>query len=182
MYGAIKWFFFGKEPKFEEVYVENVFSDRKLRKIEDRFHSQPIEDIKWKSLIKGENIFFRTLKIVDIESDHKKEKYYPEKSYFVQFVDLIMGTFSQIFDNTSGQKGKCLAASKCLKFELPTRLMKYNPNSRYYKKYAISFFPKKKLTKKEILEGDMRGKVNQFYNERVMKYPIKNQLSFTFGK
>jgi hypothetical protein len=91
-----------------------------------------------------------------------------------------MGTFGQIFDNTSKSKGKCMAADKCVKSELPAKLMKHNTNSRYYKKYAASFFPKQGLTKEQILEDDIRSKDNQFYHEGEMKYILRNQPSLLF--
>ncbi len=174
LYGAIKWFFLS--GGFEKVSVQNIFSDEKSRKGEDRFHTQPIEEIESKSLLKGENILFPCPRIIGVESNHEKEKTYPAKSHFIQLSDLLMGTFSQIYDNTSDQEGKRMAANKCIRFELPAKLMKYNPNSRYYKRYAVSFFPRRKLTKKEILESGITGEVNQFYNEREMKYTTKNQL------
>lgn len=175
LYGAIGWFFL--RAGVEKVSVQNIFSDKKPRKGEDRFHTQPIEEIDAKSLLKGENIIFAYPKIIEVESDHEKEKDYPSKSHFIQFVDLLMGTFSQIFDNKSEQEGKRMVANKCLRFELPAKLMRYNPNSRYYKRYAVSFFPKRKLTTKQILEGGITGEVNQFYNKREMKYTTKNQPS-----
>lgn len=168
LYGAIKWFFL--TAGFEVVFVQNIFSDKKSRKEEDRFHTQPIVEIEIKSSLKEENIIFQKPEIIEIDSDHWQERDYPLKSHFIQFTDLIMGTFSQIFDNTSIQEGKCMVADKCLKLELPTKLMKYNPNSRYYKKYAISFFPERSLSRKEILESETTSKVNQFYRERPMKY------------
>jgi len=173
LYGAIKWFFL--TMGFQKVSVQNIFSDKKSRKGEDRFHVQPMEEIEMKSLLRGENIVFEHSEIIEIDSDHEKEGDYPSKSHFVQFVDLIMGTFSQILDNTSSSEGKCMVADKCLSFALPTKLMQYNPNSRYYKKYAISFFPKQRLTKEQILQNDIRSSVNQFYNERKMGYAIRNQ-------
>lgn len=175
LYGAVAWFFL--RAGFEKVSIQNIFSDKKSRGQADSFHTQPIEEIEIKSLLKGENIIFAYPKIIEVESDHEKEKDYPSKSHFIQLLDLLIGTFGQIFDNTSYQEGKRMAADKCLWFELPAKLMRYNPNSRYYKRYAISFFPKQRLTKKEILEGDIRGKVNQFYSEREMKYVSRNQLS-----
>lgn len=175
LYGAIAWFFL--RAGFEKVCVQSIFSDKKPRKGEDRFHTQPIEEIEAKSLLKGENIIFAYPKIIEVESDHEKEKDYPSQSHFIQLLDLLMGTFSQIFDNTSDQEGKCMAANKCLRSELPAKLMRPNPNSRYYKRYAVSFFPKRKLTTKQILEGGIIGEVNQFYNKREMKYTTKNQPS-----
>lgn len=175
LYGAIKWFFL--TGGFEKVSVQNIFSDKKSRRGEDRFHTQPVEEIEMKSLLKGEDIMFEHSEIIGIDSDHEKERGYPSKSHFLQLVDLIMGTFAQIFDNTSKTKGgKLLAADRCLSFTLPVKLMQYNPNSRYYKKYAISFFPKQRLTKEQILQDDIRSNVNQFYNERKMEYAIRNQL------
>jgi hypothetical protein len=173
LYGAIKWFFLS--AGYEKVSIQNIFSDKKSRKAEDSFHTQPIEEIDVKTWIKGENIVFQNSKIIEIESDHEKEQEYPEKSHLIQFVDLIMGTFGQVFDSTSAKKGKCRIADECLRFELPSKLMKYNINSRYYKKYAVSFFPKRKLTKREIIEGGIASKVNEFQNEREMKYTTRNQ-------
>lgn len=174
LYGAIKWFFL--TVGFEKVTLQNIFSDKKSREGEDRFHTQPVEEIKMKSLFKGEDIVFEHPEIIEMDSDHEKEKSYPSKSHLLQFVDLIMGTFSQILDNTSSSKGKCMAADKCLRFKLPAKLMQLNINSRYYQRYAMSFFPARKLTKTEILEDNIAAKVNQFYNVREVKYINRSQL------
>jgi len=53
--------------------------------------------------------------------------------------------------------------------------------SVYYKIYAISFFPSKKLSESEIMNSKISTQMNQFYNKRSLQIYQKNQLNL-FGE
>jgi len=178
LYGAIKWFFLYSASPLRKIIIKQIFSDLKSREEIDSFLTESISAVSLKAFMRDESICFVNDKIVEVESDHRKELFYPSASHLIQFVDIIMGTFSQIFDNTSTQLGKVKCAEWMLKYELPKKIMKINTHSRYYKRYAISFFPKGKVTKEDIEQKNLLYFTNaQFYNRREMKYTTRDQMS-----
>jgi hypothetical protein len=84
-------------------------------------------------------------------------------SHFVQLVDLLVGGFSQIYDATSKDEGKCKIAELLLNKGLPYK-------GEYYKKVCVSFFPRDRLDKNTILKGSWRHTTDQFYNIRHLKF------------
>ena len=184
LYGAIKWFFLNKEAGYNEVTVNKIFSHAKTRYKKDRFRTQPIEDITFKSMIKNEKINFEYPQIIEIADDHREESEYSEKSHIIQYVDLIIGGLSQIFDCTSQHIGKCIVADRLCGNNLPTEIIYYDMpkfKSNYYKKYAISFFPKEKVSEKDILQNNIITAKNQFYHSRELKYLAKFQYALFNG-
>lgn len=178
LYGALKWFFLNKSAGFDKVTIKNIYSDSKTRESEDNFHTKPIFEIGTKAFINDEHIKFENHEILEVDSDHEKEALYKEQSHIIQYVDLITGTFGQILDNTSEHQGKCNCAEKMLQNSLPIQIMEFNASnfkSVYYKKYGLSFFPKNKLSKKQIISQDIYFKKDQFYNLRHLAYANKNQ-------
>lgn len=183
LYGAIKWFFLNPTAGFQKVVIKGLFSDAKSRTQQDRFHSKPISEIEFKAIMKDESIFFEREEIVEVESNHETEKTYKNESHLIQYVDLITGGFSQVFDNTSKQEGKCEIAKILVRNGLPEEIMGYDSThfkSDYYKKYAVSFFPKTKLSRAHIINKDIFTSKNQFYNKRNLLFLSKDQLSL-FG-
>lgn len=183
LYGAIKWFFLNQSAGFQKVIIQNIFSDAKSRTPEDKFHFQPIEEIDFKTLIKSESVTFRQEKIIEVDSDHCKETTYPDRSHIIQYVDLVIGGISQVFDNTSIHEGKRKVAETLVYYSIPKEIMGYKNshfNSIYYKKYAVSFFPKDKMSKNEIESKTIFSKKHQFYNERVLTFCNERQINL-FG-
>lgn len=177
LYGAIKWFFLNKKAGFQRVVVENIFSDAKSRTPQDKFHSKPISEIKFKTEIKDEPIVFNCSEVIEVDSNHEKSTY-TDASHFIQYVDLIIGGLSQVLDSTSDHEGKCKIAEILVKNRLPEELMGHNLsnfNSNYYKRYAVSFFPWKKLPKNKIVGENVSTQVNQFYYERTLAFCDKNR-------
>jgi len=169
LYSAIKWLFLHKDSDLEKLIIENIYSDEKERSINDLFHSMPITDIVFKSLIKDEPIEFTNQRIVEVNSDHKQELRYKSQSHIIQLVDLLVGAFSQTMDATSEHEGKCNVADIMTRHELPAILMKYDDDyfsSPFYKKYCISFFPKVRMSEKEIISEKVFRQKSQFYNLR----------------
>jgi hypothetical protein len=176
LYGAIKWFFLNPRSGFGKVTIDKLFSDSKSRTTQDKFHTQPIEEVEAKALYKGENIVFSCNRIVEIDSDHEKESNYSVASHLIQFVDIVSGSFSQLFDATSSHEGKCECGKKLLSCGLPNDLMGYDSKqfqSPYYKRYAVSFFPKAKLSETEIMSGECAK--NLFYYSRALASANENQ-------
>lgn len=178
LYGAIKWFFLNPNSGYSRVIINKVFSHERSREDRDEFHTRPIFETLQKSLEKCENIIFNSYQITEVASNHENEPNNPEASHLIQFVDIIMGTFSQIFDNTSNHEGKKLCANAMLRHELPKEIMNINPNSRYYKKYAVSFFPSMKISERDFFNKSPEYlKANQFYTMRDMEYTLKDQMT-----
>jgi hypothetical protein len=94
-------------------------------------------------------------------------------SHFVQLVDLLVGGFSQIYDATSKDEGKCKIAELLLNKGLPRVIMGYGKqhfDSEYYKKVCVSFFPRDRLDKNALLAGSWQYMTDQFYNIRHLKF------------
>jgi hypothetical protein len=179
LYGAIKWFFLNQSANFKKVVIQNIFSDAKSRTPQDKFHSQPLEEIDFKALIKNEPILFKNDGIIEVDSDHYKETRYINQSHIIQYVDLIIGGISQVLDDTSSHEGKHRVAEMLVKAEIPRKIMGGRKfKSIYYKKYAVSFFPKNKLSKDEIINESVFTQKNQFYDERMLNFCNKDQLTF----
>lgn len=176
LHGSLKWFFLHSKSEYKKVVVENIFSDAKSRKSSDKFHQQAIREIESNASQKNENICFNCTSILDIDSDHEKEIRFQHASHLIQFVDLISGALSQSLDATSSHLGKHLCAKKLLSHGLPGAVMGYqdqNFQSPYYKRFAMSFFPIKKLSKEEILLK--RYTKNLFFTSRKLQYLDKVQ-------
>lgn len=177
LYSAIKWFFLNSTVGCNSVVMNRIFSHERSREDKDEFHTKPIFETIEKSSDRGESISFNSYRIIEVNSDHEKEPNSPSASHLIQFIDIIMGTFSQIYDNTSKQQGKKLCADAMLRCGLPGKIAGVNPNSRYYKKYALSFFPLAKISKKDLAEKTLQYfKAGQFYSERDMTYTSKGQM------
>lgn len=180
LYGAIKWFFLNKTAGFQKAIIKNIFSDAKNRTQQDPFHRKPISEIEFKATIKDEPIVIECSDIVEIDSNHETERTHRDESHLIQYIDLLTGGFSQVFDNTSKHEGKCKVANILVKNRLPKEIMGYDSThfkSDYYKKCAVSFFPKTKLSKADILNKSIFTAQNQFHNERNLAFLSKDQRS-----
>jgi hypothetical protein len=181
LYGSIKWFF----GEYDICIIEGVFSDRRNLPSGDAFAYEPIEKIFLRTLQSEAKPFvnFRFFRIAQINSNHKMEPRFSSYSHFVQLVDLLVGGFSQIYDATSKDEGKCKIAELLLNKGLPHEIMGYGKqhfDSKYYKKVCVSFFPRDRLDKNTLLEGSWRYMTDQFYNIRQSnfidgsRYPLFN--------
>jgi hypothetical protein len=180
LYSSLKWFFLNKHAGFSSVTVSTVFSHAKDRSPEDIFSTQAIEDISFKSSMKRENIRFENSEIMEIETDHRVECSDAEERQIMQYVDLITGGFSQVFDYTSKHRGKCIVADTLCHNSLPFDIIypgRPKFHSPYYKRYAVAFFPRTKLSEAEILGSTISLARNQFYHYRDSKYLNRIQPS-----
>lgn len=180
IYGTIKWFFLNQTAGFQKVVVKNIFSDAKSRTPEDKFHSKPISEIEFKAEIKNEPIVLNCPEVIEVQSNHEDESTYKNESHLIQYVDLIVGGFSQVLDSTSNHEGKCKIAEILVNNRLPEEVMGHKPShfgSNYYKRYAVSFFPRGKLSRDEIVNKNISTQVNQFYYDRTLSFCNRNQIS-----
>jgi hypothetical protein len=180
LYSAIKWFFLHKDSDIEKVSISKIYSDKKDRAIEDLFHSMPITDISFKAFIKDEPIEFVTKTIIEVDSDHERETKYKSQSHIVQLVDLILGGFGQALDATSEHDGKVQVAQTLTRNGVPNILMVYDDayfSSSYYKRYCVSFFPRTRMTKEEVISEGVFRRKDQFYNSREVKTLNRGQDS-----
>lgn len=134
------------------IDVLAIFHDKTEMERDDLFDWHTI----WKIAIKEEKITFKTDTIKFIDSDHAKEKDYPDDSHFIQLIDIILGSVRQCLDCTSTKEGITEVAKEfLLLFErLTDKRRCNNPYSRYryYKRCCIAFFPSRKLTTKDLAD------------------------------
>jgi hypothetical protein len=178
LYSSIKWLFLNKTAGYKKVTIDNIYSDSKSRNKDDKFHTQPIKETDFKALMRDESITFGCDKIIEVDSNHEKEEKNILQSHIVQFIDLVIGATSQVLDNTSKHEGKCMVAEVLISNKFPHDVMDYktdNFKSKYYKKYAQSFFPKMKLEKDAIINKNIFAQINQFYVKRDLMFCSKNQ-------
>ncbi|MCK4520509.1 hypothetical protein KAT95_01405 [Candidatus Parcubacteria bacterium] len=110
-----------------------------------------------------------------VHSNPKKQRIENEKLYemsnLIQFTDVLLGvtkySFIKINDIHIG-KQKCIDNFLDV-IERFNNKKAYNTKSRYYKRYALQFFPtKSNITKKEFLSNDIESvkKRGGFYSDR----------------
>jgi len=115
------------------------------------------------------NIRVRNKEVTQVASCISKESECPEYVHVVNLVDVLTGAFSQVIDYTTMKDGCNEVADRV--FPVCRRLLKYpyNEQSRYYKKYAVSFFPKHRVSKTSIVQYDIKPPSNQFYYDRKLR-------------
>ena len=113
-----------------------------------------------------------------VHSDHRREKDFPQCSHVIQYVDVLTGSNSQALGRTSQKPGKCAVATAMLPWTKRATTKPYNVNSRYHKRYALSFFAKQRVSG----WGDLGQPPNDpFYCDRPLLFCAQNQLTFDFG-
>ena len=115
------------------------------------------------------NVIVKCKEIIQVASELSREKEHPECVNVVNFVDVITGAFSQAIDYTTNKRG-CIEVAEKL-FGVCRRLSEnpYNKNSRYYKRYAMSFFPKTLHSKSQIISYGIKPPEDQFYPSRTLR-------------
>ena len=170
IYGCKRFFI---RNNIKEVAINKIFHDSSTSKETHDYLSTNVPKLNFQK-----NIYSKTDEIIFLNSNHKKSKY-PIESQFIQFIDLILGSTSQILFEQSKTKNK-IELSNIL-YPLIKRLVESpdNVNSmyNYYSSQHISFFPKNKIVKhKDILNTDKLIRDNgRFHNN--FKVPKKNEIS-----
>jgi hypothetical protein len=156
-------FFFDSETK--NVDVVKIFSEKRDLERHNPFLTHTPDKVNKRE----SNIKIRSQKVIQVASRLSREKQYPECVHIINFVDVLTGSFSQVIDYTSRQDGCIEVAEKT--YPICRRLMEnpYNKNSRFYKRLAISFFPKYPVSKWDIDRYGIIPPQDQFYWKRVIR-------------
>jgi hypothetical protein len=158
---ALKAFFGSHTP----ITVSQIFHDNSEMRADSLFDWHTI----WRLSSSEEDITFSTDTIHFIDSDHKKEPDFPHDSHLVQLTDILAGGISQCLDARNTKSG-CCEVAECL-LPLVERLTDLkqasNPNSRFrhLRRISVSFFPKKRLSLRQLEDPVERAR-SGFYKER----------------
>jgi hypothetical protein len=136
--------------EYKNIVVDQIFHDKGHLDNDELFNWHTI----WRIETAENRISFNSEYILFIDSDHHKEKKFPEESHLIQLTDLILGATSQCLDAKSNKDGCNEIAQTFLPFieRLNDENRCNNPNSRYdyFRKCSLSFFPKARLTMKQL--------------------------------
>lgn len=111
----------------------------------------------------------KSRQIIQVDSNPLREKDNPECCEIINLVDVLIGAFSQAFDYTSRSRACTEVAEKLISICQRLSENPYNKNSRYYKRYAISFFPKNRQSTSMIKDYGIRPPEDQFYSSRIIR-------------
>jgi hypothetical protein len=162
LFAACRYFF---DPATEDAEILQIFSEKRELEKSDPFATHAPYKINKRET----NVVVKSRQIIQVAGTLSREKDYPEFVDTVNFVDVLLGGFSQIIDFTSGSRGCTEVAEKL--FPVCRRLSEnpYNKNSRYYKRYAMSFFPKVKQSRSNIISYGIKPPEDQFYSCRALR-------------
>jgi len=161
LFSACRFFF----DKADQVELLDIYSEKRSLPPDDPFVIHAPYVINQREA----NVYVGCSQVTQVAGDISREHRYPGYVDVLNFVDVIMGGFSQAIDCTSRARG-CSEVAEVL-LPLCRRLSEnpYNVNSRYYKRCAISFFPKYKYSKSEIVQHGVLPPDNQFYHKRSLR-------------
>lgn len=121
--------------------------------------------------VSNERIAFQSNQFVFIESDHNVEPNYKDDSQFIQLADILVGSISHCLDlPTRSNVGKNEVAKVVLPLVRDILGNVYSKRScfDYFRKYDVSFYPSKKLTRAEFSNDVTRAQSCFFKNRRVL--------------
>ena len=189
--------FFGNDKKehFQNVYnlffrsllkgaLNNFFADYKIH-IHDIFHDkesqlQTHRYFNWHAIYildkTMKNVWFNVDNITFVDSDHNKEDKHKTEANFIQLIDLLVGSFRQAFDNSSKKAGKQEIGNDLSELLSPMMKMYSPKNNRFYfyRKYAFSFFPMKRIKTSDLINSYERAS-STFYNARKLCSCLQGQ-------
>jgi hypothetical protein len=181
---------FGRRPKQRRLAIYNrflrpailfpvqyFFSGQGIQ-VTDLYHDQTeLGQHEWfkRSVIAAINEsrapvhFFNTYRIQFIDSDHRKERYLPRESHFMQLCDVLTGATTQVLDDRTGKDG-CneLAEIICpLVACLADETRHKRPGGAFHHAHRLymSFFPSHRLTAAQ-LEDPAGRDISNFYVNR----------------
>lgn len=162
LFSACRFFF---DPTIEDVEILRIFSEK--RELGD---TNPFLTLAPYKINRREtNIVVKSRQITQVDGDPSKEKDNPECCDILNLVDVLMGAFSQAFDYTSKSRACTEVAEKLISICRRLSGRPYNKNSRYYKRCAMSFFPKNKQSVSMIKDYGIRPPEDQFYSGRTIR-------------
>lgn len=162
LFSACRFFF---DSATEDVEIQQIYSEKRYLEKNNPFLIQPPYNINRRE----SNITVDSKQIIPVDGNPLKEKANPECCTVINFVDVLIGAFSQNFDYTSRSRACNEVAEKLLLVCQRLSEKPYNKNSRYYKRYAISFFPKSKQLETALTDYGIRPPEDQFYTRRPMR-------------
>jgi hypothetical protein len=181
-YGASYFF-----DRYETRIIKKIYHDKGSQETHDYFPWHPAYKINLKF---GKKLLIENERIEFIDSNHREysEKDLMERSQFIQFIDLILGSVYCCLHNPTEKEEKRRIG--LIMKPLLQRLLE-NPNNpkssfHYHRKQKISFFPKDKLNNGDkslqqlTLSGDSlgsSGQRNNFYTKRQIILTPKEQKS-----
>lgn len=162
LFSACRYFF---DTVNEEVEILKIFSEERSLPADDPF----LVHAPYKINKRESNVIVKCKQVIQVAGDFSREKNYPECVDILNFVDVIMGGFSQAIDCTGKAKG-CIEVAERL-FPLCQRLSEnpYNINSRYYKRCLVSFFPKYRQSKSKTIRYGIQPPEDVFYTKRPLR-------------
>lgn len=166
LYGALRFFY----PAEHLVIVEEIFSERRDLEDSDPFvHYAP-----YRIGCRESNITVVTPKANLVAGDVARETAFPELVDCVQFVDIIIGAHSHNLDAIAHSKTGCDEVADII-LPVTKRLTEspFNPNSRYWKRYSMSFFPKERV---DVSHFDIWPWMSLFYQGRPVRRQPRAQM------
>jgi len=162
LFSACRYFF---DVSTEKVEILKIFSEERSLEADNPFLTYAPHKINKRE----SNVIVKCKEIIQVASELSREKEHPECVNVVNFVDVMTGAFSQAIDYTTNKRG-CIEVAEKL-FGVCRRLSEnpYNKNSRYYKRYAMSFFPKTLHSKSQIISYGIKPPEDQFYPSRTLR-------------
>jgi len=162
LFSACRYFF---DESCERVEILRIFSEKRDLEAGNPFLNYAANRIN----LRQTNVMVICKQIEQVSSDPARERKYPECVNIINFVDVIMGGFSEVIDYTSTRRG-CVEVAKrlfpvCQRLSLNPR----NKNSRYYRRYSMSFFPKSRHSKSRLAGYGIKPPEEQFYTQRKLR-------------
>ncbi len=162
LFGACRFFF---DSEREDVEIVHIVSERRDLEKDNPF----LVHAPYMINRRASNVRVRGKRVVLAASDPCREAARPAYSHMVNFVDVLIGSFSEVIDYTTTKHGCTEVAEKV--FPVCTRLLQnpYNTSSRYYKRCAVSFFPKRLISKSALMKYGVRPPEDMFYWNRAAR-------------
>ena len=162
LFSACRFFF---DPAVEDVEILKVFSEKRVLGGANPF----LTLAPYKINRRETNVVVKSKQIIQVDGNPSKERDNPECCDILNLVDVLIGAFSQVFDYTSKSRACTEVAEKLISICQRLSETPYNKNSRYYKRYAMSFFPRNRQSVSMIKDYGVRPPEDQFYPSRTIR-------------
>jgi hypothetical protein len=139
---------------YERIIITDIFHDTEGNLQHHQYFNWHLPRV-----VQNKRIHFRNNRIRFIVSDHQKEKTYKPQSYLIQLADILVGSVSQLLDESSGRSGK-IELGDCM-----SEMLRTAPSSPWQAAkdgYSVSFFPKKRVSLKG-LDQALRPSSDEFF-------------------
>ena len=162
LFSACRFFF---DPAIEDVEILQVFSEKR-----DLGETNPFLILApYKINQRETNVVVKSKQIIQVDGNPLKEKDNPECCDIINLVDVLIGAISQALDYTSKSRACTEVSEKLISVCQRLSETPYNKNSRYYKRYSMSFFPKSRQSVSTIKNYGTKPPEDQFYSNRTIR-------------